>query len=56
MEQLGDVGEGVEMFLKLALGNQKQHDEFDRLVIKRVEVDALFRAAERADDLVNQIR
>ena len=44
------------MFLELALGNQKQHDELDRLIVKRVEVDALFRAAKRADDLVNQIR
>jgi len=25
MEQLGDVGEGVEVFLKLALGNEEEH-------------------------------
>ena len=44
------------MFLKLTLGHEKKHDELHRLVVKRVEVDAFARTAERADDFKNQIR
>ena len=38
VQKLGDVGEGMKMFLKLALGNEKKHDEMDGLVIEGVKV------------------
>ena len=40
MQEFGDVGQGVEMLLKLALRDEKQHDEINRLVVERVEIDA----------------
>ena len=56
VQQFRDVGERVEMFLKLALRHEEEHDELDGLVVERVEIDAFARAAERADDLEHQIR
>ena len=56
VQKLGDVGERVEMLLKLTLGNEEDHDELDRLVIERVEVHAGAGSAEGTDDFVNQIR
>ncbi len=55
VEEFGDVGEGVKVLLKLALGNEEEHDEIHRLVIERIEINTLFRAAERAHHLVNEI-
>ena len=56
VEQFGTVGERVEVFLELALRDEEQHDELHGLVIEGIEVDPLGGAAERADDLVDQIR
>lgn len=55
VKKLGDIGEGMEMLLELALGNEKEHDEIDRLIIERIKIDALFGTAKGADDLVNEI-
>src|SRR5512138_1610868 len=55
VQQLGDLGERVEMLLKLALGNEEEHDERDRLVVERVEVDALLRPAKGANDFTDQV-
>jgi hypothetical protein len=56
VQQFGNVRERVEMLLELSLRHEEEHDEFYRLVVERVEVDALRGAAQRADNLVNQIR
>ena len=53
MEELGNIGQGVKMLLKLALRHKEQHDQLHRLVVERIEVDAGFRAAERTDDFIN---
>ena len=37
VQKFGDIGECVEMFLKLALRNKKKHDELHRLVVERVQ-------------------
>ena len=50
------LAKSMEMFLKLTLGNQKEHYELHRLIVERVEVDAFARAAQRADYFKNQIR
>ena len=55
VKNLGDVGERVEMFLKLTLGNEEKHDEIDRLIVERVEVDPFFRASQRTDDFGDQV-
>ncbi len=55
VKNLGDVGERVEMFLELTLGNEEKHDEIYRLIIERVEVDSFLRATQRTDDFGNQI-
>lgn len=55
VKNLGDVGEGVEVFLKLTLGNEEKHDEVHRLIVERVEVDPFLRAAQRTDDFRDQI-
>ena len=55
VQQLGDVGQGVEVLLELALRHQEEHDQVDRLVVQGVEVHALLRAAQRADHLVDQV-
>lgn len=54
VKNLGDVGEGVKMLLKLTLGHEKEHDEVYRLIIEGVEVDALFGSPQCADDFRNQ--
>lgn len=55
VEEFGNFGEGVEVLLELALRNQEKHNQIDWLVIESIEVDSFFRAAEGADDLVDQI-
>ncbi len=55
MEKLGDVGEGVKVFLKLALGHQEKHDQFDRLVIEGIEIHAAGGTSQSANDFANQI-
>ena len=39
VEELGDVGESMEMFLKLTLRHQEQHDQVHRLIVERRAVD-----------------
>src|SRR5215472_11588110 len=56
VEELGNVGERVKMLLKLTLRHEEQHDELDRLVVERIEVDPFLGTAQRADDFVNQVR
>ena len=56
VQQLGDIGQGVEMLLELALRHQEEHDQVDRLVVQGIEVDAFLRAAQRADHFIDQIR
>ena len=55
MKNLGDVGERVEVFLELTLGNEEKHDEIYRLIIERVEVDPFLRATQCTDDFRDQI-
>jgi len=55
MEELRDLGERVKMFLELALRNQEEHDKIDGLIIKGIEIDALFGTPEGADDFVNEV-
>ena len=42
VKEFCDVGQCVKMFLKLALRNEKEHDEIDGLIVERVEVDSFF--------------
>jgi hypothetical protein len=56
VQELGYVGQGMEMFLKLSLRYQEEHDELDGLIVQRVEVDAFIGTTEGADDFRNQIR
>ena len=56
VEEFGDVGERVEVFLELALRHEEEHDEIDRLIVQGVKVHAFLGSAERADDFVNQVR
>ena len=55
VKNLGDVGECVEVFLELTLGNEEKHDEIYRLIVERIEVDAFLRATESTNDFRNQI-
>ena len=55
VKKLGDIGQGVEMFLELALRHQEEHDQIDGLIIQRVKVDPGDRAAHRPDDFLDQI-
>ena len=55
MEQFCNSGQGVQVLLKLALGNEKKHDERDGLVVQRVEVHPVPGSAEGADDFMDEI-
>ncbi len=55
VKELGDVGEGVEMFLKLTLRNEKEHDEVDRLIIERIEVHTGSGSPKGADHFINKV-
>ena len=55
MQELGNIGQRMQVLLELALGNQKEHDEIYRLIVQGVKTVSLFRAPQRADDFVNQI-
>jgi len=55
VQQLRDVGERVEMLLKLSLRHQEEHDQVHRLVVQRVEVHPGLRTAERPNDLGDQL-
>ncbi len=55
VEEFGDIGEGMEVFLELALGDEEEHDEVDGLVVEGVEVSAVLGSAEGADDFVDEV-
>ena len=55
VKKLGDVGQGVKMFLELALRHQEKHDQIDRLIVQRVKIDPVGGTAQRADDFLDQI-
>ncbi len=55
VQQLGDVRQRVQVFLKLALRHEKQHHQIHRLIIQRLKIDTLGRAPQRADDFVDEI-
>jgi len=55
VEEFGDIGESVEVFLELALGNEEKHDEIDRLVVEGIEIDAFFGAPKSANDFIDEI-
>ncbi len=55
VKELGNIGEGMEVLLELALRHEKKHHEIHRLIIQRIEIDAFAGAAESADDLVDQV-
>ena len=40
VEQLGDIGQRVQVFLKLALRYKEEHYQVDRLIIQGIEADA----------------
>ena len=42
VQQLGDLGERMKVLLKLALRNKEEDHQGDRLVIERVEINAIF--------------
>ena len=42
VQQLGNIGEGMQMLLELALWHQKEHDQVDGLIIQRIEADSFF--------------
>ena len=56
VQNLREAGEGVEVFLKLTLGDEEKHDEVYRLVVEGVKVDAAAGTAQSADDFGDQIR
>ena len=55
MKQLGDIGQGMKMLLKLTLWHQKQHDQVDGLIVQRIKIDALLGSAKRTHNLVDEI-
>ena len=40
VQKFGDVGERVEMFLKLTLRDEKEHDELHGLIVERIKINA----------------
>jgi len=56
VEEFGDVGERVEVFLKLTLGTRTNMTSFTGWFIEGIEVDSLGERPSAADDLVDQIR
>jgi hypothetical protein len=55
VKEFGDVGECVEVLLKLALRDEEKHDEIDRLIVEGVELNSFAGAAEGADDFADKI-
>src|SRR5258706_895066 len=56
VQKLRDVGESVQVLLKLALRNEEQHHEIDRLIVEGIEVHALPGTSECANYLVDEVR
>src|SRR5436190_17936516 len=56
VQKLCDRSESAQMRLKLIFRLDKEHDEFHRRVVERVELDPLRRAAEGDDELLDSIR
>ncbi len=40
VKEFGNIGEGMQVLLKLALRHEEQYNQVDRLVIQRVELHA----------------
>src|ERR1035441_4015917 len=55
VEELGDIGQGVKVLLKLTLRHEEEHDQLDRLIVQGIEVDACLRAAQGADYFADQV-
>ncbi len=55
MQQLGDIGQRIHMFLELALRHQKEHHQADELTVHRVKSNCFLRAANRHNHFANQI-
>ena len=55
MEQLGEIGQRVQMLLKLALRHQKQHHQIDWFAVQRVKLNSFARTSNRPDHFTNQI-
>src|SRR5207302_4164324 len=55
VQQLGDIGQRVQVLLELALRDQKKHHQIHGLIIEGVKTDSLFRAAQRTNDFMNQV-
>jgi hypothetical protein len=55
MQQFGDIGEGMEMFLELALRDEEEHDQVNGLIVERVEVDAGAGTAKGSDDFIDEV-
>ena len=55
VQQLGDVCQRVQVFLKLALRHEKQHYQIHWLIIQRLKIDTLGRTPQRADHFINEI-
>ncbi len=47
VKKFGDIGQGVEMFLELALRHQEEHHQIHRLIIQRVKTYPLARTSDR---------
>ena len=48
VKHLGDVGKGMEVLLKLALGNEEKHDKVDGLIVQGIEIHSFWRPAQRS--------
>ena len=56
VQKLCDRSESAQMRLKLIFRLDKEHDEFHRRIIERIELDPLRRAAEGGDYFLDPIR
>ena len=55
MEDFCNVGQRVEMFLKLPLRDQEEHHQVDRFVVQGIKVDPCLRTAKGPNHIINQI-
>jgi hypothetical protein len=55
-EQLGEIGQRVQMLLELALRHEEQHHQIDRFAVQRVELNSFARTSNRPDHFRAQSR
>jgi hypothetical protein len=55
-EQLGEIGQRVQMLLELALRHEEQHHQIDRFAVQRVELNSFARTSNRPDHFRVQAR